>query len=187
MGTNPSARSFRQWYSRAGNLLEHGPARAKQVIPDMARNFVLRALRQRKCMIDSFLFRTIRPSGDLLNRAPASITRLKILASVNAGRIRGQFAFRPAGRLEKFPPLDLRETPTTIDRIGKRGLLYGLVSMFLLHDLEQRRTERAFQPAAHHRERSLVVVKMRHQFARKMRCRLRIPFHELFHYFEQSR
>ena len=105
----------------------------------------------------------------------------------NAGRICGQLAFRPAGRLEKFPPLDLREASTTIDRIGERGLLHGLVTMFLLHYLEQRRTERAFQPAAHHRERSLVVVEMRHQFARKMRRRLRIPFHDFFHYFEQSR
>src|SRR5207248_9091237 len=52
MGTNPSARSFRQWYSRAGNLLEHGPARVNQVIADMARNFVLRGLRQRECMIE---------------------------------------------------------------------------------------------------------------------------------------
>src|SRR4029077_7237617 len=59
--------------------------------------------------------------------------------------------------------------------------------MFLLHDLEQRRTERTLQPAAHHRERSLVVVEMRHKLARKMRRRLRIPVHESFHYFEQSR
>src|ERR1700730_3000191 len=187
MGANPSARSFRQGYSGAGSLLEHRPTRVNQVIADMARSFVLRGLRQREVVIDSFLFRTIRPSRYFLYRAPATITRLKILASVNAGGICGQFALCPAGRLEKFPPLDLRKAATTIDRIGKGGLLYGLVPMFLLHNLEQRRTERAFQPAAHHRERSLVIVEVRHQFARKMRRGLGISFHEFFHYFEQSR
>ena len=78
-------------------------------------------------MIDVSLFRTLRPAGDFLHRTPASITRLKIHAGVNAGRIRGQFAFRPADRLEKIPPLDLRKAATTIDRIGERGLLYSLV------------------------------------------------------------
>src|SRR5207249_8598850 len=125
--------------------------------------------------------------GDSPHPAPPSITRLKIHPAVNAGRICSQLAFRPTGRLKKFPPLDLRKATTTIDRIGERCLLYGLVPMFLLHKLEQRRTERAFQPAAHHRERSLVVVEIRHQFARKMRRRLGISFHELLHYFEQSR
>jgi len=38
--------------------------------------------------------------------------------------------------MEKFSPLDLRKAATTIDRIGKGGLLYGLVPMFLLHNLE---------------------------------------------------
>src|SRR4029079_18639474 len=124
---------------------------------------------------------------DFLHSTAASITRLEIHTRVNASRVRRQLAFRPADRLEKFPPLDLRKAATTIDCIRERGLLYRLVPMFLLHDLEQRRTERTFQPAAHHRQRSLVVVEMRHQFARKMRRRLRSPFHELFHYFEQSR
>src|SRR5439155_3991931 len=112
--------------------------------------FVPRGLRHTEGAIDGVLLRTIRPSGDFLHRAPPSITRLKIHPGVNAGRIRSQLAFPPAGRLEKFPPLDLRKAATTIDRIGERGLLYGLVPMFLLHNLEQRRTERAFQPAAHH-------------------------------------
>src|SRR5439155_19283528 len=136
---------------------------------------------------DTYIARRPQPSDDHTHRTPASITRLKFHASLTARRTPPHSASSPAARLKKFPPLDLRKAPTTIDRIGKRGLLYRLVPMFLLHNLEQRRTERAFQPAAHHRERSLVVVKMRHQFARKMRCRLRIPFHELFHYFEQSR
>jgi len=80
--------------------------------------------------------------------------------------------------------LDLRKAAATIDRIGERGLLYGLAPMFLLHNLEQRRTERAFQPAAHQREHPLFVVEMRHQFARKMRRRLGIPFHQFFHHLE---
>ena len=44
MGANPSARSFRQWYSRAGNLLEHRPARIDQIIADVARNLVIRGI-----------------------------------------------------------------------------------------------------------------------------------------------
>ena len=40
----------------------------------------------------------------------------KSMAGINAGGICGQFAFRPAGRLEKFPPLDLRKAAATIDQ-----------------------------------------------------------------------
>ena len=80
-----------------------------------------------------------------------------------------------------------RKAATTIDRVGQRGLLHSLVSMLLLHNLQQRRTERTFQPAGHQREYPFVVVEMCNQFTGKMRCWLGIPFHQFFHYFEQSR
>ncbi len=109
------------------------------------------------------------------------------MAGINAGGIGRQLAFRPAGRFEEFPPLDLRKAAATIDHIGERGLLHRLAPMFLLNDFEQRRAKSALQPAAHHRERCLFVVEMRHQFARKMRRRLGMTFHEFLHHLKQLR
>src|SRR5437867_29436 len=59
VGAKPSARPFRQGYSGASSLLEHRPARIDQIIPDVARNFVPRGLRQREGAIDGVLLRTI--------------------------------------------------------------------------------------------------------------------------------
>ena len=151
----------------------------------MTRDLVRRGIREHQRVANDFQLGSLRPPGDLLYRIAITVSRLEIQARINTVGIFGQLNIYPADRFEELLPLDLHEPAATADHIRQRSLLHHLAAVLLLHDLDHRRSEATIEPDAHHRQRRLLIVEMRHQFAGKMRGRLRMPPDQLRHQFDQ--